>query len=117
VIIVPLKTKRGLNDREHHMVRMRRVKVEKDTVGWFLHGRFAKPKLPCVVKLTRVAPSPGLDDDNLSGALKACRDAVAEWIGVNDRELWKVRYEYAQRRGPYAVQIEFAPQAQGELPV
>jgi len=60
-----------------------------------------------VVTLTRIAPSNGLDDDNLAGALKACRDEIAEWIGVNDRDRKTVRYEYEQERGPWGVRIEW----------
>jgi hypothetical protein len=69
----------------------------------------AKPSLPLIVTLTRVAPSNGLDDDNLAGALKGVRDAVAEWLGVDDRDRATVRYEYEQRRGPWGVEISWRP--------
>lgn len=67
----------------------------------------ARPAFPCVVLLTRVAPSSGLDDDNLSGSLKAIRDAMAEWLGLDDRDP-RVGWRYAQRRGPWAVEVSFA---------
>jgi hypothetical protein len=54
--------------------------------------------LPLVVTLTRVAPSNGLDGDNLQGSLKACRDGVADWLGVDDRDP-RVTWLYEQRRG------------------
>jgi hypothetical protein len=55
--------------------------------------------------LTRVAPSNGLDDDNLAGSLKGVRDQVAQWLGVDDKRSDVVRYVYAQYRGPWAVQV------------
>ena len=60
-----------------------------------------------MVTLTRIAPSNGLDDDNLAGALKAVRDEVAAWLGVDDKDRATVRYEYEQERGPWDVRIEW----------
>lgn len=102
---IPLRTGRGLNSREHWSARSRRVKAEREAVTWALVGR-DKPRTPCTVLLTRVAPSNGLDDDNLAGALKAVRDAVATWLQVDDRDRETVRYEYTQRRGAWGVEIE-----------
>jgi len=95
-----------LNDREHWRVRAKRVKDEYVVTAWCLLGEL-KPAIPCTVLLTRCAPSAGLDSDNLQGALKAVRDAIADWLGVNDKHTEQVRYEYKQERGPYAVRIEF----------
>jgi hypothetical protein len=106
VIAIPIKTGNGLNGREHWRARSRRVKVEREAVALMLGGR-TKPNLPCVVQLTRIAPSNGLDDDNLSGSLKAIRDQVAQWLGVDDKRSDVVRYSYAQRRGPWGVEVEF----------
>ena len=50
-----------------------------------------------VVRLTRAAPAE-LDDDNLSSAFKAVRDAVAAWLGVDDSPRSPVRWKYAQER-------------------
>lgn len=110
-LVIPLHARRGMNDREHPMSRHRRVKREKLEVSTELkqyarhHG---KPAVPCSVLLTRLGPSPGLDDDNLVGSLKSTRDAIAEWLGVNDRDLMTVRYLYAQAWAPkWGVRIEF----------
>jgi hypothetical protein len=66
------------------------------------------------VLLTRVGPTNGLDDDNLASALKAVRDEVAKWLGVDDRDRLKVRYRYAQRRGPvWGVEVEFGEPVKG----
>ena len=105
MIVVPIRTARGLNSREHHMARSRRVRAEREAVAWLLKGH-ASPMLPCEVLLTRLSPRGRLDDDNLSGSLKACRDEVARWLGVDDgRDT--VKYRYAQARGEWAVRIEF----------
>lgn len=110
MILLPnLRTGRGLNDREHWRVRAKRVKAEKDAAAWALVGLAEKPPLPCVVTLTRFALSNGLDDDNLAGSLKGVRDAVAAWLGVDDRDRKRVRYVYEQERGPWGVGIGFAP--------
>lgn len=109
-VSIPLQTARGQNNREHHYTRYRREQREKWAVGMFL-GRYQRPAVELgrghlVVLLTRVAPSEGLDSDNLSGSLKAVRDAVADWLGIDDKsEL--VRYEYAQERGPWGIRIEW----------
>lgn len=108
-----LRTKGGMNSREHHQARARRVRGERSLVAWRLKDR-VRPPTPCVIKLTRSAPSTGLDDDNLASALKSVRDEVAKWLGVDDKLRDVVRYEYAQQRGPWAVCIEWAPMAQKE---
>lgn len=104
--IPDFRTGSGLNGREHWAGRARRVRSERDMAAWYLR-RAAKPVPPLVVTLTRVAPSKGLDDDNLSGSLKAVRDEVAAWLGVDDKRRDVVRYEYAQERGKWAVRIEW----------
>lgn len=105
-LVIPMQTARGLNSRGHWRIAHRRNLAEQDVVAWEL-ARVTKPSIPCSVLLTRCAPSNGLDDDNLAGALKNVRDAVAKWLGVDDRDRTTVRYRYTQVRGPWAVRIEF----------
>lgn len=111
VLVPALRLSRGKNEREHHMARHRRVKRERATVGWALRA-VARPALPCTVTMTRIAPSAGLDDDNLTQSLSAVRDAVAEWLGVDDGDSATVRYLCAQERGPWSVRVTFAPAAE-----
>jgi hypothetical protein len=114
-----LKTNRGMNAREHPMARHARVKREKKEVAVALHGK-SKPTLPCTVVLLRMAPSSGLDDDNLVSALKSVRDAVAAWLKVDDGRREVVRYRYAQTTGPWGVRIMFeapGPGAQFQIDV
>jgi len=111
VIAIPLRTGNGLNGREHWRARSRRVKAERETVAWGLK-KVQAPLPPCCVVLTRLGPSRGLDDDNLAGSLKAVRDQVADWLGIDDRHSDLVRYRYAQRRAKdWAVTIEFREEA------
>lgn len=101
-----MRTVSGMNSREHWRARAKRVQLERSIVGFALMGH-EKPTLPCVVLLTRIAPSSGLDPfDNLPSSLKGAVDAVAEWIGIDDKRSDLVRYECAQKRGPWSVQIE-----------
>lgn len=109
VVVVPMRLPSAANLREHHMARARRVKDQRKWVGLAL--RSVRPRLAvggglrCT--LTRVGPRP-LDSDNLDGAFKAVRDAVAEWMGVDDGDegpdgFWEWKCE--QRKGLYAVEI------------
>jgi hypothetical protein len=81
------------------------VKAEREAIGWMLPPK--RPALPAVITLTRIAPSQGLDDDNLQGSLKGCRDAVAAWLSVDDRDP-RIEWRYAQERGAWAVRVEVA---------
>ena len=103
----PLRLGSGQNNREHWRVTHRRNRVEKDAAGWALAGK-PLPSLPCKVTLTRVSPSKsGLDTDNLAGSLKATRDTVARFLGVDDAKDDVVHYEYRNERGPWGVRIEW----------
>ena len=55
------------------------------------------PALPLLVTVTRVAPGRGLDaHDNLPGACKHVVDAVAKWLGIDDRDP-RVSWRYDQK--------------------
>ncbi len=103
-----------MNAREHYRVRASRVKKEREATYWQLRAsKVPKPPIPCSVRLTRVAPSAGVDDDILTGALKAIRDEVAAWLGIDDKHRDQVRYVYDQKRGPWSVTIEFGAPVAG----
>ncbi len=112
MIKVPIRTVPGLNAREHWRARAKRVKAERESTRFQLLGR-PLPPIPLTVRLTRVAPSNGVDSDNLSGELKAVRDEVAVWLGIDDRHEHIVRYVYSQRRGPWGVEIEWGEPISG----
>lgn len=102
-LALPLRLGSGLNAREHWRARARRVRAERDAVALYL-AREKRPALPVRVELVRVAPSNGLDSDNLQGSLKACRDQVADWLGTDDRDP-RIAWVYAQERGAWGVRI------------
>lgn len=64
-------------------VRHARVERQHKVVNTVL-GLARRPPLPLRVVITRVCPTP-LDSDNTTSSGKHVRDAVAKWIGINDR--------------------------------
>jgi hypothetical protein len=72
------------NRREHWRVRARRVERERLVVGVAL-ATFAPPALPITVELHRVGWC-AADPDGLVGCMKVPIDAIAQWLGVDDRD-------------------------------
>lgn len=96
-----MKLQRGGNDREQHFIRSARVKREKDETLAALGLCPASLPGPLVVTITRVAPGT-LDTDNLAGACKSVRDAIAYWLAVDDGKAERaglVTWQVAQRKG------------------
>lgn len=57
-------------------------------------------RLPTPVKLVWVSSGGRKrDSDNLRSSLKVVRDAVAEWLGVDDGDTSAVSWSYSQRLG------------------
>ena len=110
---IALRIHSEANQREHWATKAKRVKMKRGVVGhalWFreLILKRPRPELPVTVIFTRLAAR-RLDDDNLCGGFKACRDEVASWLGVNDNDP-RVTWRYAQERGKgFACRIEITP--------
>lgn len=107
VHIAGLRTVSEMNERSHWAVRNKRKKEQQKAV-YFAWKKIAFgkriPKPPVVVKLTRFGPRL-LDDDNLRGAMKFCRDTVADLLKVDDGDS-RIQFEYAQQLdSEYAVTI------------
>lgn len=93
------------NRRDHWAARRRRFKSQVDAFHraiWSLrlelHGPdLVRPELRPVVTLTRLGGK-ALDTDNLAGAFKGLRDAVAAWLGVDDGDA-RVSWRYGQEPG------------------
>lgn len=110
-LVIPMRTVSGMNAREPWRARAKRVKAERQFVGVYLAASWPslrRVKFPCVVTLTRIGPTNGLDPfDNLPSSLKGVVDQIAEWLGVDDRKDDRVRYVCKQERGKeWAVAIE-----------
>ncbi len=105
-----LHTVSEANARDHHHVKARRVQVQRQTTWAQLAASERNPdcyQRPRVV-LTRVAARL-LDDDNLRSALKAVRDAVAGWLGLDDGPRSPITWSYRQEttKSPlWSVRIE-----------
>lgn len=95
--LVPKST---ANEREPWQVRAHRAKREREWVLLKLQSKGRPPALPVTVELTRHGTRL-LDDDNAVTAMKACRDGVADWLGVDDgdpRITWVVKQRKAPKR-------------------
>lgn len=111
------------NLREHWAVKAKRTKAQRERMAWalkLLGGSFLREwrvmagneAIRLAVTWTRVAPRE-LDDDNLRSAFKACRDELAEHVGINDRSR---RYEWAylQAKGAPAFRCRLEVLAGGD---
>ena len=112
-LLLAIRTESEANLREHWAQKAKRARTQRAIVKTML--RPLKPKIVdpggYSVVLTRIAPRP-LDDDNLARSFKAIRDGIAEAIGMDDNVKSKLKWGYAQERGPskqYAVRIQIRP--------
>lgn len=106
---IGFRTASILNARWHWTQRARYIRESRRfaEIGWRCCLGAWRPKLPCTVRLTRIAPRQ-LDGDNNQGSLKGVRDAIAKLIGVDDADP-RVTWCYDQERGKprkYAVRVE-----------
>ena len=83
VVVLPLHLAPVGNRREHPLTRARRTRREINAVLKGLVGH-KPPPLPVVFDLCRTGWN-ALDPDGLVASMKAPIDALAEWLGVNDR--------------------------------
>jgi hypothetical protein len=96
---VPVKTASTSNLREHWAAKAKRAATQRTVTRAVCPTLRMEPLL--VVRLTRISPR-ALDDDNLRGALKSVRDAVAAWLKVDDASPL-VQWEYGQEKGESCV--------------
>lgn len=116
-VLCPLPSRANAN--LHWTARSRLVMQQRNIVRAQLLAKGATPPpLPVVVVMTRIGAA--LDDDNLAGALKGVQDAVAHWLGVDDRDprvSWVRRQEKrsGQPRGLQALRVEVRELCRCEL--
>jgi len=110
VVEIPgLRLVSELNQHEHFRIRTKRAQAHHaalESVLRVMGG--AVPPLPCRVVITRLAPRSLDVGDNLQSSAKHARDAVAKWLGIDDRDP-RVEWSVAQEKGPYGVRVEVVP--------
>ena len=114
IVTIPgVRTVSEANSHEHWRERQKRAKEQRELVALVVRAQGQGDAFRMAldagldVFITRVAPR-GLDTDNLAGALKACRDGVADWLGIDDRDprvTWHVRQEQGAPKS-YGVRVE-----------
>jgi hypothetical protein len=78
-------------------LKIRRKKYQRETTHWMLKAQPKPPQgIPLTITLTRYS-SGTLDSDNLAGAFKACRDGVADYLGIDDGDP-SLTWAYAQSK-------------------
>lgn len=108
-VIVPVAVVSEANQREHWAVKVKRKQKQQFATVCVLAGRRPKPVGPLTITLTRRMGKDGLgrknvklmDSDNLAGAFKHIRDALAKWLGRDDGDpslTWLYRQEPSDRR-------------------
>ena len=106
-ILMPLPSCANL--REHWAARAARSKSQRSLANMAMRARpeFRKPLeagQSATITLTRIAPR-ALDSDNLASAFKACRDGIADALGVDDGSP-RLEWRYAQEKGAARVRVE-----------
>ncbi len=105
---IPLETKSEANCRDHWRVKARRAAEQRSVLKMAVAARKARGyEAPIRVRFERAKRGRPLDDDNLRSALKACRDGVADALGIDDGSPL-VTWEYAQvvgKGGTLRIQI------------
>jgi hypothetical protein len=113
VLEAPILTVSEANKRGHWAKGARRAKSQRDVVKLLLVSKLGRaPAPPLEVRLVRIAPR-RLDGDNLQRALKAIRDGVADWLGVDDGDP-RLTWLYDQGAGApkyYGVRVELRASA------
>lgn len=103
-IVIPNFKLPSLANLRLHWRAMDRLKSGQKQLVWAALRGVVLPPMPVVVLITRVGKR-RLDSDNLAISAKYTRDEIARAFGVDDgSDLYEWRY--AQRIGPYAVEIE-----------
>lgn len=114
LVTLPIRAESVANLREHWRAKHARAQLHR-TTAWAALRAVSQPKVilgPIVVTITRIAPR-SLDSDNLASSLKATRDGVADWLGIDDKDTPRLQWRYAQERGKpktYQVRVEVREQ-------
>jgi crossover junction endodeoxyribonuclease RusA len=111
-VTLPIYTRSESNARGHWATKSPRTAEHRGLARQMVRAAagflsILGPGVRLTVTLTRIRPihRQALDDDNCRGALKACRDGVADALGVKDNDP-RVAWEYEQATAKdYAVRV------------
>ena len=116
-VTVPIQTVSEMNRRDHWSRRHSRARDQRVLVMLLLRTAKYDRKLlvaPFVVTMTRISPGAIKYSDNLAAATKAARDAIAEFLGIDDADVLgdgQAKWVVAQERGKaYGLRIEIESQ-------
>jgi hypothetical protein len=110
---LPIKTMSEANCQEHWSKKHKRHKTQKLMIWAIFNQERPVIELPCIVKLTRIAPRT-LDDDNLLSSVKWIRDEIASILTGNnipgraDSDP-RIKWHYGQEKGmpkEYSIRLE-----------
>lgn len=110
---IPIKTVSEANKHEHWTKAHKRHKMQKNAIYAILSGKLSSIKIPCKIKLIRIAPRKLDADDNLPMSFKFIKDYICSIIrpglkpGRADDKGFI--FEYDQKKGEskeYAIEIE-----------
>lgn len=107
-LLVEVDTRPEANDHSHWRGRSTRSRIANEVVFDALVLLSARPDVQrgLVVRMTRISPG-HVDDDNAVTALKHVRDAIARWLGIDDRSpLVTWLCERSTEAGPMRAHIE-----------
>ncbi|HEY6244582.1 MAG TPA: hypothetical protein VIX17_11570 [Pyrinomonadaceae bacterium] len=108
----PIRIVSEANDRSHWAVKHKRKTAQQGEMIIILRNVLRQnPKVtfPCVVTLTRIGPR-RIDDDNLAGGCKFCRDAIAHELDIDDGDE-RIKFEYDQEvigKREYGVRVKIS---------
>lgn len=114
VVHVPIRTISEANRSwvENRWVRRKRVDGQHEAVTLALRARSTRCPWspPLLVTVTRLGPGRLDPHDNLPTSQKHVIDAIAAYLGIDDRHDHVVRYVIAQERAPeWGVRIRIEP--------
>lgn len=110
---IPVKTLNESNSTEHWTKRAKRRRMQRMVVKAYLCAKLEGFRIPCRIKLTRIAPCKLDYHDGLPCSQKSVTDQICDMIvpglapGRSDDKGFKI--EYDQKQGlpkEYAVEIE-----------
>ena len=112
-IKIPIKTLNEANLSEHWTKRAKRRRIQRFAIQAYLNGKINHFKIPCRIKITRIAPNKLDYHDGLPCSMKSIVDQICDMIvpgleaGRSDDKGFKI--EYDQKQGlpkEYAVEVE-----------